>query len=276
MRNVAWGGEAEPRDSHVIYVAPLLHPGYAKELKHMRAVRIYQPGNFYTDQLVELSPEASQHVGVVLRMQAGEKITLFCGDNREFDATIEAVKKKQVTVIIGSIKEVSRESPLTIHLAQAISKGERMEFVMQKAVELGVASITPVITERCVVKLDKERLAKKLHQWQAIVIAACEQSGRNQVPMVNPPVTLDAYIRKAQEGLKLILHPGGEKNWRDYLIEASAIALLIGPEGGLSNQEVQFACEHGFQPLSLGPRILRTETAAITALSVLQAVGGDL
>ncbi|MCW8417162.1 16S rRNA (uracil(1498)-N(3))-methyltransferase [Fluoribacter dumoffii] len=242
----------------------------------MRAVRIYQPGNFYTDQLVELSPEASQHVGVVLRMQAGEKITLFCGDNREFDATIEAVKKKQVTVIIGSIKEVSRESPLTIHLAQAISKGERMEFVMQKAVELGVASITPVITERCVVKLDKERLAKKLHQWQAIVIAACEQSGRNQVPMVNPPVTLDAYIRKAQEGLKLILHPGGEKNWRDYLIEASAIALLIGPEGGLSNQEVQFACEHGFQPLSLGPRILRTETAAITALSVLQAVGGDL
>lgn len=242
----------------------------------MRAVRIYQPGNYGTGQLLELSPEASQHVGVVLRMQVGEHLTLFCGDNREFDAIIETVKKKQVIVVVGSIKDVSRESPLAIHLAQAISKGERMEWVMQKAVELGVASITPIITERCVVKLDQERMAKKLHQWQAIVIAACEQSGRNSVPTVHLPITLNRYVEEVQAELKFILHPGKNKTWRDYTFKAADVVLLIGPEGGLSEQEVQYTCKYGFQPLSLGPRILRTETAAITALSVLQAVGGDL
>jgi 16S rRNA (uracil1498-N3)-methyltransferase len=242
----------------------------------VRTVRIYQSGHYHTGQHLELSPEASQHVGVVLRMQIGEQLTLFCGDNREFEATIETVKKKQVVVVIGSIKDKSRESPLIIHLAQAISKGERMELVMQKAVELGVASITPIVTERCVVKLDKERMAKKLHQWQAIVIAACEQSGRNTVPIVHPAVLLTQYLNEVQAGLKLVLHPGETKNWRDYAIGASDIALLVGPEGGLSEDEVQFAQKLGFQALSLGPRVLRTETAAITALSVLQAVGGDL
>lgn len=147
---------------------------------------------------------------------------------------------------------------------------------MQKAVELGVSSITPISTERCVVKLDEERMAKKLHQWQSIVIAACEQSGRNQVPLVHPPLSLSAYLSQVEAGLKLILHPGVSKTWRDYTLERNTVALLIGPEGGLSNHEVQCAQEHGFQPMSLGPRVLRTETAAITALSVLQAVGGDL
>lgn len=242
----------------------------------MRTIRIYQPGAYSCGQSLELSPEASQHVGVVLRMQAGEPLTLFCGDNREFEATIELVKKKQVVVLINSVKDANKESPLTVHLAQAISKGERMELVMQKAVELGVTSITPIITARCVVKLDKERMAKKLHQWQSIVIAACEQSGRNWVPTVHQPLTLEQYLRDAPAALKLILHPVGNKNWRDYAIGQTDIALLIGPEGGLSDDEISLAVERGFQPLSLGPRILRTETAAITVLSVLQAVGGDL
>lgn len=244
--------------------------------KIVRTVRIYQPGNYQRGQLLELSPEASQHVGVVLRMQVGEQLTLFCGDNREFTATIDAVKKKQVVVLVETVHEVNKESPLTIHLAQAISKGERMELVMQKAVELGVSSITPIITERCVVKLDKERMAKKLHQWQAIVIAACEQSGRNVVPAVHHAITLEHYVHQAQAALKLILHPMGNQSWRDYKLNQMDLALLIGPEGGLSEGEVQLAGEHGFQPLCLGPRMLRTETAAITALSVLQAVAGDL
>jgi 16S rRNA (uracil1498-N3)-methyltransferase len=242
----------------------------------MRAVRIYQPGSYHTGQFLALSPEASQHVGVVLRMQIGEQLTLFCGDNREFDATINAVKKKQVIVLVGSITDSNRESPLTIHLAQAISKGERMELVMQKATELGVASITPIITERCAVKLDEERIAKKRQQWQAIVIAACEQSGRNTVPLVHQAVKLEHYMNEIQAELKFILHPEGQKRWCDYTIDSRALALIIGPEGGLSENEVVRAHDHGFQPLSLGPRILRTETAAITALSVLQAVGGDL
>lgn len=242
----------------------------------MREIRIYQPGNYQNGQSLELSPEAGQHVAVVLRMQPGEKLTLFCGDNREFEASIETVKKKHVNVHIDSVKEKSRESPLTVHLAQAVSKGERMELVMQKSVELGVSSITPLITGRCAVKLDKERMAKKLHQWQAIVIAACEQSGRNTVPIVHQPVSLDDYVKATQAQLKFILHPDCSTTWRDYSVGQSDIALVIGPEGGLTEDEINLACHHEFLPLSLGPRILRTETAAITALSVLQAVGGDL
>jgi 16S rRNA (uracil1498-N3)-methyltransferase len=242
----------------------------------MRTVRIYQPGDYQPGQFLELSPQASQHVGLVLRMQRGEKIILFSGDNREFEATIDWVKKKQVRVWVESVQDKNRESPLIIHLAQAISKGERMEWVVQKSVELGVASITPIITERCVVKLDQERLAKKLHQWQAIVIAACEQSGRTIIPKVHEPLALDSYIKEVSAKLKLILHPEGKKKYRDYLIDASPIALLIGPEGGLSEAEVHHAGQYGFQPLSLGPRILRTETAALSALSVLQALAGDL
>lgn len=242
----------------------------------MRVIRIYQPGDYQSGQSLELSPEAGQHVGVVLRMQPGELLTLFCGDNREFTATITTVKKKQVIVSLGLALEVNRESPLPVHLAQAISKGDRMEWVMQKAVELGVASITPIISDRCVVKLDKERMEKKRHQWQAIAVAACEQSGRNQVPVVHQPITLINYVQTAPFQLKLILHPEGAKTWRDFDLKQPSIGLLIGPEGGLSDEEVSLACEYGFQSLSLGPRILRTETAAITALSMLQAVGGDL
>lgn len=242
----------------------------------MREIRIYQPGNYQPGQPLELSPAAGQHVAIVLRMQVGDPITLFSGDNREFLATISTVKKKQVTVTIESEQSVNKESPLQIHLGQAISKGDRMELVMQKAVELGVSSITPLLTERCAVKLDKERLAKKLQQWQAIAIAACEQSGRNTVPVVHEADTFEHYVKEITARSKFIIHPVGDKTWRDYSMQGDDLALIIGPEGGLSDAEVAFAIAHEFLPLSLGPRILRTETAAITALSVLQAVYGDL
>lgn len=242
----------------------------------MREIRIYQIGPYSTGQTIELSPEAGQHVGVVLRMQPGEKITLFCGNNREFDATLIAVHKKKVIVKITDAREVSRESSKNIHLAQAISKGERMEFVMQKAVELGVASITPVLTARSVVKLDPARMEKKLAQWQAIVIAACEQSGRNQIPKVKTPLALEEYLRANEGQLNFVLDPRGAKSWRNYQFIQPEIALLIGPEGGFSEQELAQVFAADFQPLCLGPRILRTETAAIVALSVLQAVCGDL
>lgn len=242
----------------------------------MRTIRIYQPGEYSTGQTIELSPEAGQHVGVVLRMQTGDLLTLFCGNNKEYTASIEQIKKKQVIVHVLAVAEQNRESPLAIHLGQAISKGDRMEQVMQKATELGVARITPLITERCAVKLDSDRMQKKLHQWQSIVIAACEQSGRNTVPVVHTPQTLDQFVSNTQSALKLILHPYCTATWRDYPIKRRDMALLIGPEGGFSEAEVQLACNHEFLPLSLGPRIIRTETAAISALSVLQAVGGDL
>ncbi|KTD76432.1 16S rRNA (uracil(1498)-N(3))-methyltransferase [Legionella waltersii] len=242
----------------------------------MREVRIYQAGDYQSGQVIELSSEAGQHVAVVLRMQPGSKLTLFSGNNQEFEAVIQQVKKKQVFVTIGEAKEANRESPLLIHLAQAISKGDRMEMVMQKAVELGVACITPIITERCQVKLDHDRMMKKMQQWQNIIISACEQCGRNRVPEVQFPMSLERFLKESSAKLKLVLHPNERKTWRDYTFSHQDIALLIGPEGGLSEEEVKQASGHGFLPLSLGPRILRTETAAITALTVLQAVAGDL
>jgi 16S rRNA (uracil1498-N3)-methyltransferase len=243
----------------------------------MRVIRIYQAGEYQCGQLVELSPEAGQHVAVVLRRQVGDALVLFAGTDREFGVTIERIHKKQIWVRVDSVEEKSKESSLKIHLAQAISKGERMEWVMQKSVELGVTSITPLITDYCAVKLDEARVKKKMHQWQAIVVAACEQSGRNTVPWVHPPLTVDAYLTHVTAPVKLVLHPECSATWRDYsLALATDIALMVGPEGGFSEQELQHLEHHQFLPLSLGPRILRTETAALVALSVLQAVGGDL
>lgn len=242
----------------------------------MRTVRIYQPGPYRCGQEFELSAETAQHVSVVLRMQPGQQIILFCGDNREFDATITSVHKKKVLVSVLTERNVNRESPRIIHLAQAISKGERMEFVVQKAVELGVTSIRPLTTARSVVKLDKERMEKKLAQWQAIAVSACEQSGRNQIPVITSILSLDDYLQKEQASLKFVLYPEAAKTWRDYNFAQADIALLIGPEGGFNQEEIEHIFSFNFSPLCLGPRVLRTETAAIAAISVLQAIGGDL
>lgn len=242
----------------------------------MREIRIYQAGEYRCGQILELSAEAGQHVAVVLRMQVGDALTLFNGDNYEFQCTISLVKKKHVLVSLDSVREVNRESPLQIHLGQALSKGDRMEWVVQKATELGVVSITPLITERCVVKLDKERMLKKTQQWQAIAIAACEQSGRNQIPQVNPPVYLEAFLQTLKMEVKYILHTQNAQTWRDFSFNSGETALIIGPEGGFSEAEISLATSYQCASLSLGPRILRTETAAISALSLLQAVGGDL
>lgn len=242
----------------------------------MRAVRIYQPGAYQVGQSLELSHSASQHVAVVLRMRPKQDLILFCGDDREFRASIKAIQKKRVTVQIHSVKTVSRESPRVIHLAQALSKGERMSFVIQKAVELGVSSITPLLTEQSVVKLDTARLEKKAAQWEAIAVSACEQSGRNKVPVIHPISSLELYLQHCAANYKLLLHPSMEKTWRDYQFNDGEIALLIGPEGGFSANEIQQAMAAKFQPLCLGPRILRTETAALSAMTLLQAVYGDL
>ena len=241
----------------------------------MRTIRIYQAGPYENNDTIELAPAAGLHVGVVLRMQPGEQLTLFSGDNREFSATIVSVYKKKVTVRIDTVRSANRESPRAIHLLQGISKGERMEWVVQKAVELGVTTITPLLTAHCAVRLDADRLLKKHAQWQAIAIAACEQSGRNQLPIIHPASPLDAYLQQCQARTKLLLHPHSQQTWRDYRVTEGDIALLIGPEGGLSDDEVALATALQFKPWCLGPRILRTETAAIAAISVLQASSGD-
>ncbi len=244
--------------------------------KAVRIIRIFQAGHFELGQTIELSEEAGHHVGVVLRMQLGMHLTLFCGDNREFQAIITDIRKKKVTVNITAVQTMNRESPRNIHLAQAISKGDRMEWVIQKAVELGVKSITPLITAHCAVKLDDARLTKKQQQWQAIAISACEQSGRNYVPLIHPVHSFESYLQHRDTSFKLILHPTGAQSFHDLHFAAGDITLLIGPEGGLSEEEVCRAKFNQFVSICLGPRILRTETAAIAALSILQAIAGDL
>lgn len=241
-----------------------------------RMTRVYQPGDYKVGEVVQLSPEAGQHVGVVLRMQPGDRIDLFPGNSQVFSTVIDCIHKKNVQVLVESVQTQNRESPLRIHLAQGISKGERMEIVVQKAVELGVAAITPIITARCALKRDDDWFAKKTRQWQAIAIAACEQCGRNQVPTVHLPISLTAFLQQPLSTDRYVLHPGGDLSWRSIQPQSGELTLLIGPEGGLSPDEMAALQQASFAALTLGPRVLRTETAAITALGVLQAALGDI
>lgn len=241
----------------------------------MRTVRIYHPTQLSVGSTVQLSDDAANHVGRVLRLGAGAPLELFCGDDNVYAARIEQANKKHVQVHIDSAEPRSLESPLSVHLVQGISRGDRMDFTLQKSVELGVASITPIFTARCGVKLQGERLEKKRTQWQKIVIAACEQSGRNRVPMVHPPTTLTDFLADPAHPFTLTLEPSADKSIKDAKIPHE-VALLIGPEGGFDPDEVALTHQAGCLPVRLGPRVLRTETAALTALAALQANYGDL
>ncbi|MGQ4277021.1 16S rRNA (uracil(1498)-N(3))-methyltransferase [Pseudidiomarina sp. E22-M8] len=234
------------------------------------------PPSLSVGQEIDLCAEAANHVGRVLRMQEGQPLLLFTGDGQDYQAVILAASKKNVRVEITAMNANETESPLKIHLGQGVSRGDRMDFVLQKSVELGVHSITPLFTERCGVKLSGDRLQKKQQQWQKVVIAACEQSGRSVVPQVHTPVSLETWLGQLGPALRLTLDPQAQKALREQELTNSEVQLLIGPEGGLSEQEIAAAAAAEFQPVRLGPRVLRTETAALTALSVMQYQFGDL
>lgn len=242
----------------------------------MRNPRIYQPTSFQVNDTIDLSEDAFGHTVRVLRLNNGDSITLFNGEHCEYQATLTNVTKKKAQAIIEAKIEKQVESPLNIHLGQGISRGDRMDFTLQKSVELGVQTITPLFTERCGVKLNAERLAKKVEQWQKIVISACEQSGRCIVPIVNPPMHLDDWLAQESSALKLNLHPKAEHSIMTLPVENSRVRLLIGPEGGLSDDEIAQANKSEFIDVLLGPRVLRTETAALTAITALQCRFGDL
>jgi len=243
----------------------------------MRITRVYQPGTYGLHDQVKLSDEASHHVARVLRMHPGDEVTLFRGDNREYSGAISAIKKHKVTVRITDVQTVDRESPRAIHLAQGIAKKDHMHFIIQKAVELGVSTITPLLTQHGAVKKQTKQLQKKHAHWQAIAISACEQSGRNTVPTILEPTPFHTYLESCSAEHKLLLDPKALTRWQDLAKkEAGDIALLIGPEGGLSSDEIMAAHKVSFHGLTLGPRVLRTETATLAALSVLQALEGDL
>jgi 16S rRNA (uracil1498-N3)-methyltransferase len=225
---------------------------------------------------VDLDGTAAKHVARVLRLRTGDALILFDNAGGEYRAAIVAFGRDTVRVAVGEYLPTQRESPLHVTLAQGVSRGERMDVVVQKATELGVSRIVPLLTERTVVRLNQSQAANRLRHWRAIAIAACEQCGRNRVPEITAPMGLQEFlVSELPEGQRLLLNPDGGLKARD-LPTSDAVTLLIGPEGGLSDAERTAAGAAQFQALSLGPRILRTETAALAALAVIQQQLGDL
>jgi 16S rRNA (uracil1498-N3)-methyltransferase len=230
-----------------------------------------------TSEKIFLDKNASHHLANVLRAKVGENITLFNGQGGEYHATISAIHKKNVEVEIGEWNAGDVESPLTIHLAQGISRGEKMDFTIQKAVELGVNKIFPLFTERSNVKLDKERSEKKWEHWRSVISSACEQSGRNTIPELSPVKTLENALPAFDQTWRLVLSPHQGESLKTLPIQKNQkILLLIGPEGGLSESEINKAVQQGFHAVNLGPRVLRTETAGIVAITALQCLFGDM
>jgi 16S rRNA (uracil1498-N3)-methyltransferase len=243
----------------------------------MRLIRVYTPGELQDGASVRLQGTAAAHVRRVLRLRGGDPVTLFNGDGWEYRGTISALGGSFVQVELGERVAGIAESPLALTLAQGVARGERMDMVMQKATELGVARIVPLLTERSVVRLDEKQAQRKLDHWKAVTIAACEQSGRSRLPLVEAPLGLDDWLaREPAPARRLTLAPGAGQSLRSLGGAWTEAALLVGPEGGLTDAEQARAAQAGYQACSLGRRVLRTETAALAALAVLQAVHGDL
>lgn len=215
----------------------------------------------------------------VLRLKVGDAVVLFNGDGAEYAARISGAGRDRLTLDVTARAGVERESPLAVTLAQAVSGGERMDYTVQKAVELGAAVIQPLTAERGVVRLQGERAAKRAEHWQAVVIASCEQCGRNRLPQVLPLLPLNAYLadaaRRRDGALHLMLSPRSARGLRDFERPAGPVVLLAGPEGGFSPREERAAEQAGFVAARIGPRVLRTETAAAAALAAMQALWGD-
>lgn len=243
----------------------------------MTESRIYVDMDLREGASFTLPPTAHQHLVVVLHRSRGDSITLFNGRGGEYGATIEKVARREVSVRVHEFREICRESPVTVTLAQAVSKGERMDYTIQKAVELGIAGIQPLITDHVVVRLSEERWQRKQEHWQNVAISACEQSGRTRVPKVAPVRDLRDWLAALPApALKLALTPGGTASAAGLKYTGQPVVLLAGPEGGFSETELKLAGRAGFTGLSLGPRVLRTETAGMVALSVIQSLWGDL
>lgn len=224
---------------------------------------------------IDLPEPVARHAVRVLRLPPGATLVLFDGRGGEYEARIERIEKDRVVVALGAWQNLERESPLSITLVQALQAGEKMDFTIQKAVELGVAGIVPVESRRSVTRLAGERAAKRWAHWQGVAASACEQCGRNHVPLVAPVEPLDRWLGRPAEGdLRLMLAPGAEVSLAD-LPQARNVQLLIGAEGGLDPQEVIAAQQVGFKAVRLGPRVLRTETAGLAALAAMQALWGD-
>ena len=243
----------------------------------MSNLRFYNPENLTIGATVRLSDNAATHATRVLRLEISDCMMLFNGDGNDYTSAITSIKKNEVLVIVKTFVKITNESPLNITLLQGISSGDRMDYTIQKAVELGVTAIVPIITTRSVVKLSNERAEKRQAHWQSVAHAACEQSGRAFIPTVFAPVQLSAWMASNPQGnvTRVLLNPIGAIRLADLAKPTGNIALLIGAEGGLSQAEIDTALSQGFKSVVLGARILRTETAALTAIAAMQTLWGD-
>lgn len=239
----------------------------------MRVARIFVDRPLAEREAVVLDVRAARHVQQVLRLRAGQAIVLFSGDGVDWSA--EILRNERGATVARVVEPCRTEPPprLSLHLGIGMSRGERMDFAIQKSVELGVTSITPLRTERTLVRLDPDRSARRHAHWQGIIIAACEQSGRNRLPVLHPPIDLAAWL--STTGTGLMLDHRAPRTLIHVERPSDTVNLLIGPEGGLSTAEREHAIETGLTPVRLGPRVLRTETAPLAALATIQALWGD-
>ncbi len=248
----------------------------------MRRVRVFTDQPLSPGHTVSLEAGPAQHVARVLRLAPGDPLILFNGDGCDYPAVLESVARRSVSARVTGREVVDNESPLAVHLVQGISRGERMDWVVQKAVELGVGRLSPVLTERSVVRLDADRRRRRLEHWRGVVVAACEQCGRACLPHLDFPQPLMVWLAEGAaetggaEVLRLFLDPEGAKGLGDFSVPPTSVCLVVGPEGGFSAEERSRLQKAGFEGVRMGPRILRTETAAVVALATVQMRWGDL
>jgi 16S rRNA (uracil1498-N3)-methyltransferase len=240
------------------------------------APRAFVAAPLAADSELELPATVANHVARVLRLRVGAALTLFDGRGGEYPATLLSAAARTARVRLGAHAAIERESPLRLTLLQGIARGERMDMIVQKATELGVARLVPLACERSVVRLHGQQAARRLDHWRAIAIAACEQCGRNRLPEIGPLLPSERLAELPDCAARLLLAPGAPTRLAHAATGLTAATLLVGPEGGLSEREEMLARRAGFTACSLGPRILRTETAPLAALAVLQALAGDL
>ncbi|WP_445372461.1 16S rRNA (uracil(1498)-N(3))-methyltransferase [Methylomonas sp. HW2-6] len=240
----------------------------------MRVSRLYVDLALNVGRHIELNDAAGHYLRTVLRLKQDQEIVLFNGRGGEYRCRLEEVSRKRVSVAVEQFIDRSVESPLAINLGLGISRGDRMDWALQKAVELGVASLTPLISERCVIKFDDDKKQQRQQHWQSIIQHAAEQSGRTHLPELNPPLALADWV-DGQCGLKLFLDPYAKQVFSELNPGGEGVTLMSGPEGGFSDQEREYAKAAGFIPVRMGGRILRTETAVLAALAAVQTLWGD-
>jgi 16S rRNA (uracil1498-N3)-methyltransferase len=245
----------------------------------MRSIRLFTDAPLEPGHTLTLPAPAAAHALRVLRLKSGDAVTLFNGDGHDYPARLVAASIRDVRAEVTSRASTARESPLQITLIQALARGEKMDWIVQKATELGVARIVPVTTERSEVKLDAARGKQRLEHWRAVAIAACEQCSRNVIPVIEAPVELSTWLKTpgaTEPGSRWMLHPDAATRARHLQATPGELLLAVGPEGGFGENDLDALHGAGFRGLSLGPRILRTETAGVVAIAALQALYGDL